>query len=56
MSCEDDAFQNRKYPCIARYFTFVSNKEEKLTTSAIFHNSTIWVCILRLRLIDPDPE
>ncbi|RMX60409.1 hypothetical protein pdam_00017117 [Pocillopora damicornis] len=42
MSCEDDAFQNLTYPCVARYFTFQTNKDERLTNLASTHNCTIW--------------
>ena len=44
VSCEDDSFQNQRYPCVARFFTFVNTKDERLTSLATAHNSTIWVC------------
>lgn len=45
VGCEDDSFQNLKYPCVARFFTFVSTKDERLTSLATAHNSAIWVCM-----------
>ncbi|XP_078383738.1 uncharacterized protein LOC144666216 isoform X2 [Oculina patagonica] len=46
VSCEDDAFQNLTHPSVSRYFTFVSSKEERLTSLATTHNSTIWtLCV-----------
>lgn len=44
VSCEDDSFQNQRYPCVARFFTFINTKDERLTSLASAHNSTIWVC------------
>lgn len=46
VSCEDDSFQTQRYPCVARYFTFVTNSEDRQTTLAATHNSTIWVSVL----------
>ena len=43
VSCEDDSFQNLKYPCVARFFTFINTKDERLTSLATAHNSAIWV-------------
>lgn len=42
VSCEDDSFQNQKYPCVARFFTFINTKDERLTSLATTHNSAIW--------------
>lgn len=50
VSCEDDSFQNQKYPCVARFFTFVNTKDERLTSLATAHNSAIWVCMY----VEPD--
>ncbi|PFX15738.1 General transcription factor 3C polypeptide 2 [Stylophora pistillata] len=42
ISCEDDAFQTLTHPCVARYFTFQTNKDERLTSLVSTHNCTIW--------------
>ena len=48
VSCEDDSFQNQKFPCVARFFTFINTKDERLTSLATSHNSAIWVCMWNL--------
>ena len=54
VSCEDDSFQNQKYPCVARFFTFINTKDERLTSLATTHNSAIWVCTCMWNLILSD--